>query len=122
MTRRDNPATVPPRPHRHERDDHIGGHCLDVPPRSATPEADHLRYLVKEGEWVYPEAVENALAEARSTPAEALDVERLARAIEIEDDRLPFLDAGIDSTATPRAVAEQVANRYARLAGYEHDR
>lgn len=59
----------------------------------------------------------------RAAPrAEALDVERLARAIEIEDDRLPFLDAGIDSTATPRAVAEQVANRYARLAGYEHDR
>jgi hypothetical protein len=48
-------------------------------------------------------------------PAEPLDVDRLARAIEIEDDRLPFLDAGIDSTATPRAVAEQIANRYARL-------
>lgn len=52
---------------------------------------------------------------APATPAESVAVERLARAIEIEDDRLPFLDAGIESTATPRAVAEQIADRYARL-------
>ena len=48
-------------------------------------------------------------------PAAGLDLGRLVRAIEIEDDRLPFLDAGIDSTASPRAVAEQIADRYAVL-------
>ena len=67
-------------------------------------------------------AVVRALAEAAqgaAPRAEGLDVERLTRAIEIEDDRLPFLDAGSDSTATPRAVAEQVAERYARLSTKE---
>lgn len=69
-------------------------------------EIDHLRQLVRDGEHVYPEAVENALQEAATPPAvpPTLDVERLERILRAS---IP----GQRGVISPRFLAEHIISR-----------